>query len=214
MDSVESSLLNVTPAVIHNVRKLYGLDDQRRLDEAIKILEDWIEKQPHIVKKDFVKTCLYSINMWLGVQNENKRSLYTRQTNKNLLNCPLPYLKGYGGRFNSLHIITESKAVEILVSTVKQLISEKLGKRIQVHKNLEELYEVVPKDLLPEEYGGKLKSYYKMQAELVEELSSEKHIEYLKIMSKACTDESKRNTEKFNEEYMGMPGTFRNLTVD
>ncbi|CAH0696572.1 unnamed protein product [Spodoptera exigua] len=312
MDSVESSLLNVTPAVIHNVRKLYGLDDQRRLDEAIKILEDWIEKQPHIVKKDFAKrfletaiiTCKGSIEkakkqidflctmktmvpkffekhnlksdlktilekIWviplpqmsddyyrliliktfddelsleliqqyfqyililaeyirahdyvqgftiiIDYRDVNMFNLITRLTTPDVQPFLNVLIKGYGGRFNSLHIITESKAVEILVSTVKQLISEKLGKRIQVHKNLEELYEVVPKDLLPEEYGGKLKSYYKMQAELVEELSSEKHIEYLKIMSKACTDESKRNTEKFNEEYMGMPGTFRNLTVD
>ncbi|KAH9637789.1 hypothetical protein HF086_007818, partial [Spodoptera exigua] len=86
-------------------------------------------------------------------------------------------IEGYGARLKNVHIITESKAVELLVSTVKQFISEKI-------------------------------------AEWVDELSSEKHIDYLKMIYKACTDESKRPIEKFNEEYMGMPGSFRNLTVD
>lgn len=31
---------------------------------------------------------------------------------------------------------------------------------------------------------------------------------------KIVSDESKRHTSKFNEEYMGMPGSFRKLTVD
>lgn len=31
---------------------------------------------------------------------------------------------------------------------------------------------------------------------------------------KLVSDESKRHTAKFNEEYMGMPGSFRTLTVD
>lgn len=63
----------------------------------------------------------------------------------------------------SLHIITESKAVELLVATVRQMISEKLGNRIQVHKTIEDLHEVVNKDLLPEEFGGKQKSCEKIQ---------------------------------------------------
>lgn len=312
MGSIENPLLNITPAIVKNVRKLYGLDDQKRLDEAIKILEDWVQKQPHIIKKDFSKrfletaivSCKGSVekakkqidtlctmktmtprffvkcNLKTELQNilekvwviplpqtseDNCRVVLIKTFDNNLtpeeilqffqyvliladyvrandyvdgfiiivdyrdvnifnlitrLTTPdvHPFLniliKGYGGRMKNIHLITESKAVDIVVTTVKQFISEKLGKRILVHKNLEELYEVVPRDLLPEEYGGKLKSYHKMQAELVDEVSSEKHIEYLKMMSKACTDETKRNTEKFNEEYMGMPGSFRNLTVD
>ncbi|KAH9636996.1 hypothetical protein HF086_016278 [Spodoptera exigua] len=144
----------------------------------------------------------------------NMFKLITRMTTPDVQPFINVLTKGYGGRLKNVHIISDSKAVEVLVATVKQLISEKLGKRIQVHKNLEELHKVVPKDLLPEEFGGKQKSCEKIQAEIVDELASDRHIQYLKVMSKACTDESKRNTGKFNEEYMGMPGSFRNLTVD
>lgn len=31
---------------------------------------------------------------------------------------------------------------------------------------------------------------------------------------KLISDESKRSEMKFNEEYLGMPGSFRKLTVD
>lgn len=45
-------------------------------------------------------------------------------------------------------------------------------------------------------------------------LSSEEHVEYMKMMNKAGTDEKYRQTDKFNEQYMGTPGTFRTLNVD
>ncbi|CAH1640957.1 unnamed protein product [Spodoptera littoralis] len=312
MASTQSNLLNITPEVVHTIRKIYNLDDPKRLDEAIKILDDWIRKQPHIIKKDFDKRFLETaILTCKGSVEKAKKQIDTLCTMKTLVpkfftayslkkelkpvlskvwHIPLPQMtedycrviwikpqcddftpeellqffqyttivveyirahdyvdgfiiildyhdwnmlkliarmttpdvqpfintliKGYGGRLKNIHLITESKAVEILLATVKKLLSEKLGKRIQVHKTLEDFYKVFPRHLLPEEYGGKQNSCEKLQAALLEELSSDKHIEYLKIMSKACTDESKRPTAKFNEEYMGMPGSFRNLKVD
>lgn len=50
--------------------------------------------------------------------------------------------------------------------------------------------------------------------EWVDELSGEEHVEYMKMMNKACTNEKLRRRDKFNQEYMGMPGSFRNLSVD
>ncbi|CAH1640958.1 unnamed protein product [Spodoptera littoralis] len=312
MGSIENPLLNTTPVIINDIRKLYGLDDPKRLNETIKILEDWVQKQPHLIKKDFsqrfyetaIVTCKGSVErvkkqidllctmktmvpkffsrynvkvelqailkkVWIiplphmsddyyrlvlfktfnndltpeellqffqyililadyirnndyvhgyiliiDYRDLNLFNLITRLTSPDVQPFLNILVKGYGGRMKNLHFITDSKAIEILVSTVKQLLSEKVGQRIQVHKTLEDLYEIVPRDVLPEEYGGKQKSYYKMQAEWVDELSSKKHVEHLKMMYKAGTDESKRHTEKFNEEYMGMPGSFRNLTVD
>ncbi|KAI8442110.1 hypothetical protein MSG28_005736 [Choristoneura fumiferana] len=48
----------------------------------------------------------------------------------------------------------------------------------------------------------------------LEELSTEEHIEYMKFSQSASTDESKRTKDKFNENYIGMPGSFRTLSVD
>ncbi|XP_050552717.1 alpha-tocopherol transfer protein-like [Spodoptera frugiperda] len=310
MESIESSLLNITPEIVRNIRKIYNLDDPKRLEEAIDILEDWIQKQPHIVKKDFSRRYLeVSIISSKGSVEKAKKQIDRLCTFKTLIpklfskynlktelhtvlekswHVPLPRLtedyyriilikgfssdytpeeilqyfqatvivteyitvyvngftiivdyrglnllqlvtrmstadvqqfinaliEGYGARLKNIHIITESTAINLLVATAKQFIKEKIIKKLQIVRTLEELHNFIPKDLLPEEYGGKEKSYEKIHADWVEELSSEKHIEYLKMMSKACTDETKRPIDKFNEEYMGMPGSFRNLIVD
>ncbi|KAH9637787.1 hypothetical protein HF086_007816 [Spodoptera exigua] len=49
----ENQLLKMPPGTVQNIRKIHDLDKPERLDEAIKILDDWIQKQDHLVKKDF-----------------------------------------------------------------------------------------------------------------------------------------------------------------
>lgn len=51
----ENRLLKLPPDAIENIRKIHNLDKSERLEEAIKILEEWILKQDHIIKKDFSK---------------------------------------------------------------------------------------------------------------------------------------------------------------
>ncbi|KAJ8711048.1 hypothetical protein PYW07_008290 [Mythimna separata] len=123
-------------------------------------------------------------------------------------------IKGYSARLKKILMLTDSKAIELLVKTVKHIVSEKIGSRIHVQPNLEELHKVVPKEILPVEYGGTERSIKKLQEEWVEAISSEEHVEYMKMMNKACSDETKRQAVKFNEDYMGLPGSFRGLKVD
>lgn len=49
---------------------------------------------------------------------------------------------------------------------------------------------------------------------LMDMLSSEEYRKHRREMNSMGTDESKRRTDVFNEQYMGMPGTFRTLSVD
>ncbi|KAF9411682.1 hypothetical protein HW555_009599, partial [Spodoptera exigua] len=123
-------------------------------------------------------------------------------------------VEGYGARMKSINIVTESKAVELIINTVKQFISEKVGNRMSVQRTLEDLQNVIPKHILPVEYGGTEKSVEVLQDEMVEELSKEEYVDYVKMMFSARTEEGKRNIGKFNEEYLGMPGSFRALSVD
>ncbi|KAH9637786.1 hypothetical protein HF086_007815 [Spodoptera exigua] len=123
-------------------------------------------------------------------------------------------VEGYGARMKSINIVTESKAVELIINTVKQFISEKVGNRMSVQRTLEDLQKVIPKHILPVEYGGTEKSVEVLQDEMVEELSKEEYVDYVKMMFSARTEEGKRNIGKFNEEYLGMPGSFRALSVD
>lgn len=48
----------------------------------------------------------------------------------------------------------------------------------------------------------------------IDTLSSKEHLDYMTAANKARTDESLRKVDKFNADYLGMPGTFRTLNVD
>ncbi|KAJ8712714.1 hypothetical protein PYW08_008018 [Mythimna loreyi] len=313
MESIpENRYLKFPPGILQNIRKIYNLDKTERLEEAIKILEQWILKQDHIVKKDFGKAYLErTLISCKGSVEKSKKQIDTLCTMRTLLPkffskinvkeelaqilqiamvIPLPLviddyyrvlvvkcnnkyfttesfmqfyqyliitleyikahdyvngfigiydfrdvnlfdvitklnsvelqqylsilIKGYGARILAIHMLTESKLVDMLVKTLRQLLSEKIGNRVHVQPTLEDLHKVVPKEALPVEFGGNERSVEILHAEFVEELSSEKHLEYVKMMHAACSDETKRHEGKFNEEYMGMPGSFRCLSVD
>nr|XP_049698915.1 alpha-tocopherol transfer protein-like [Helicoverpa armigera] len=308
----KNHLLELPDGAIEHIRKLYNLDKPGRIEEAIKILEDWIQKQDHIVKKDFSKTYLEkTLISCKGSVEKSKKQIDRLCTLKTLVPkffnkyhvktelqhvldlasfTPLPkvtkdfyrviiikvsskdltaeafmqyyqyniilteYIKahdyvngfiiisdysqvnifdlmtkmntvdlqqfitilmeGYGARLKGIHLLTESKAIDLFVKTMKQFLSEKIGNRIHVHPNMDALHKIVPKEILPSDFGGAEKSIEKLNEEWIQALSSEEHVEYLKMMSNACTDETRRLAGKFNEECMGMPGSFRNLSVD
>ncbi|XP_049879561.1 uncharacterized protein LOC126376287 [Pectinophora gossypiella] len=124
------------------------------------------------------------------------------------------HMEGYGLRLKGVHILTDSHLVDAIISIAKQVVSAKIGQRIHTHKKLDTLYDYIPKELLPVEYGGKERPIMQLHADWMKIFSSEEFRQYWKDMIAIKTDESLRQTDKFNEQYMGMPGTFRTLSVD
>ncbi|KAI5631475.1 CRAL/TRIO domain-containing protein [Phthorimaea operculella] len=123
-------------------------------------------------------------------------------------------MEGMGVRVRGIHLITSSKYIEVIVNLFKSVLSAKLGGRIQVHNSLETVYDCVPKDVIPKEYGGQERTLKELQEKWIEVLSSEESMEHLRKMNESRTDESLREADIFNKEYMGMPGSFRTLSVD
>ncbi|CAH0713624.1 unnamed protein product, partial [Brenthis ino] len=123
-------------------------------------------------------------------------------------------IEGYGMRLKGLYFITPSKAIDAFVSIIKQAVSSKISQRIQVFKDMEQLHDIIPKDDLPLEYGGKELSIKELSKKLKNELSSKEFSDYFNEMREARTDELYRSEEKFNDQCLGMPGSFRRLTVD
>ncbi|XP_049879694.1 uncharacterized protein LOC126376410 [Pectinophora gossypiella] len=123
-------------------------------------------------------------------------------------------IEGHGIRVAGVHIITESKLIDALVAIAKQVLSDKLFSRVRVHKTVDTLLEVIPKEVLARELGGSERSMRDINAEWMKIFGAEEFKSYWKEMCGAKTDESLRQTDKFNDQYMGMPGTFRTLTVD
>lgn len=83
-------------------------------------------------------------------------------TDNNIISISL-LQEGYGARLKKLLILSDSKAVELFTKVIKQCVSEKIGNRIKCHRTHQDLYEEVPKEILPIEYGGNERSIETLQ---------------------------------------------------
>ncbi|EFA05232.2 alpha-tocopherol transfer protein-like [Tribolium castaneum] len=53
-----------------------------------------------------------------------------------------------------VHIVNANSFIDFAISSIKPFLNESLRNAIHVHRNVETLYDFVPRDILPEEYGG------------------------------------------------------------
>ncbi|KAG6457317.1 alpha-tocopherol transfer protein-like [Manduca sexta] len=306
-------ILEFTDDALESIRKCHNLHDPGRMEEAVDILCEWIQKQEHFLRKDFPRDYLeriiistkgslekakvrldkictmktlapkyfqdqdlrdvkhvldgfkffvlpkfapdyyrvyfvkgyakhitandfqafykYSIRFceyWMKHDYFNGFILVLDFTHKDLNilefitnNNPselhqhiVAYMKVYGARLKGIHIVTSSKLADALVSFIKPFFGAKLATRFHVYKKMDDLFETVPRDIFPIEYGGKEKSIAELHDKWFEVLNSKEHREYIKETVKAGTNESRRLINKLNDEYLGMPGTFRVLKID
>ncbi|XP_052739044.1 uncharacterized protein LOC112056859 [Bicyclus anynana] len=311
MDS-KVKIIELKPDTEEHIRKLYNFDNPGSLEDAVNILNEWVQQQPHFNKKDFnsryletaiisnkgsieraklqldkmctLRTLLphffgkYSVKTDFGNLYESVHSvmlpkltedhyrvnlikfydgewstslstnfyryniilaeyfrlhdyvnggvlvadfldanLMTIWENKNpgqLRQALSVLIHGYIVRVKGIYILADSKIIDGIVMLFKQVISSKMASRLKVLKRREDLYEFVPKALLPKDYGGEERSLKTLQDEWIDVLSSEEHLTYLNAMNAATTNESCRPKDQFSEQYAGMPGTFRYLSVD
>lgn len=66
-------------------------------------------------------------------------------------------------RIKAIHILSQSKFVDTLVSILKQVLSAKVAGRINIHKSSEDLHKYLSKDILPKDYGGEERSLKTLQ---------------------------------------------------
>ncbi|XP_050679656.1 uncharacterized protein LOC126975696 [Leptidea sinapis] len=123
-------------------------------------------------------------------------------------------MEGYGMRVLGIYYLTTSKLIDSVISLVKQALKPKVASRISVLKTYEDLYKFVDRDILPIEMGGSEKSISEIHEDWYQEFSSDDFKAYLHELEKVGTNEELRPSDKFNDEYAGMPGTFRVLNVD
>ncbi|XP_072934787.1 alpha-tocopherol transfer protein-like [Epargyreus clarus] len=304
--------LEYRPDTFISIRKQYNLDKPGEMEDAIRILREWVQKQQHFKKKDFSdfylettiiackgsverakaqldRTCTfrtllpqffgaYNVKTDMGIMFDvitavvlpkltpDLYRVYILKINKNayLIKDFMNYymysvivgeymkthdycsgfciivdftemnimdflpnlnpvqirqaltimIEGFGMRIKGMHIFTPSKLVDSFVTILKQVTSPKIANRIHSYTTLEPISNIVPLEILPSDYGGQERPLKILFEEWLDLLASKEHIEHLSDMLKAGTDESCRQTDKFNEQYAGMPGTFRLLTVD
>ncbi|XP_050353560.1 alpha-tocopherol transfer protein-like [Nymphalis io] len=122
--------------------------------------------------------------------------------------------EGYGTKIKGIHILNAPSFVDKFVFLIKQGLKEKVAKRLHVHSSYEELYKEIPKEILPKDYGGDGPSCASLAEQWKNIFKTEESKKIIEQCNKLVTDESKRSSVKFNEEYLGMPGSFRRLDVD
>ncbi|CAH2052274.1 unnamed protein product, partial [Iphiclides podalirius] len=122
------------------------------------------------------------------------------------------YIEAFGMRLKGIHILTPSKFVDAFITILKQVLSEKISKRIYVHKTIDTIYDCIPKEILPIEYGGKERSLKNLHEMWLELLSSKEHLDFLEEVRDVKTDESCRQADDFNGQYAGMPAQVRGYT--
>ncbi|KAJ0173147.1 hypothetical protein K1T71_011323 [Dendrolimus kikuchii] len=120
--------------------------------------------------------------------------------------------------FRNLNLMDVMRKINITefqqVLVILIFLIAKIAGRLHVHTNIESLHDVVDRDILPIEYGGSEYSIQQLKDDWIDVLSSDEHVEHLKMINKASTDENYRQIDKFNDLHLGTPGTFRILNVD
>ncbi|XP_023947364.2 uncharacterized protein LOC112052494 [Bicyclus anynana] len=122
--------------------------------------------------------------------------------------------EGYGMRIKGIHLISGSKALDAVVAVFKQVLSSKVAGRLYTHKSIEDVANIVDKDIVPVEYGGKEKPLIELHNKNLEVLSSSGFTAHLKEMRMAKTNENLRLSATQADQYLGMAGSFRTLSVD
>jgi len=116
-------------------------------------------------------------------------------------------------RMKGMHYINMPSFFQTLFDLFKSFMKDKLKKRLHVHKNIEAAYELIPRDIFPEEYGGhggKIK-------EIIEQTKNNalSNRQFILDEDNYFVDESKRpGKPKTMEDLFGMDGSFRKLNVD
>ncbi|CAH0713631.1 unnamed protein product, partial [Brenthis ino] len=198
--------LEGTKTKIDKLLTIRGLSPQIVANRSVEEFDDYLDKYAYIPlpKMDKEQTRVFVIKHLKENWADFDLLTYMRY-------C---FLTVYGLRIKGIHVINAPAFVDLFVSIYKKVVSEKLGSRIYIHTSYETIYDYVSKEILPEDYGGDAPSVAKLQEQWREYLKSDEGRKVVEISNNLKSDESRRNCAKFNEEYLGMPGSFTKLNVD
>ncbi|XP_014092460.1 alpha-tocopherol transfer protein-like [Bactrocera oleae] len=121
--------------------------------------------------------------------------------------------EGYPVKVKEVHVFNISPLVDTIFNFVRPFVKEKIRNRITFHSNIESLYKAVPRDLLPDEYGGKAGSVVELNQQWKKKL--EEYTPWFKEQEGKKANEALRpGSPKTSDDLFGMEGTFRQLNID
>lgn len=115
-------------------------------------------------------------------------------------------------RLSSFVVYNSSKVLENVINISKTFIPKKLSNRVQAIRGIENLHELVPKEILPKDYQGEeTMTLEEMRDQWDEELISNRDWFIQEQNLKA--DEYKRSGKPF-EKSSSLEGSFRKIAID
>ncbi|XP_059049311.1 alpha-tocopherol transfer protein-like [Achroia grisella] len=121
--------------------------------------------------------------------------------------------EAYPVKLKEVHVVNVSPLVDAVLSMVKPFLKEKIKKRIFIHHDLETLYEYVPKDILPVEFGGTSGHIDEIQKAWEKKLGEYKDW-FLAEESVIANEALRPGTPTNYDELFGIDGSFRQLSID
>lgn len=121
--------------------------------------------------------------------------------------------KGMPARVKGVHMINVPKEAVAVINLIKSFMPKKIRERMVAHSTMESLYEYVPREYLPEEYGGTNGRVQDTLDEWEKRMNSYKA--FFEEDRQYVTNEKLRVGPKMDSESIfGLDGSFRKLEVD
>ncbi|XP_037872347.1 alpha-tocopherol transfer protein-like [Bombyx mori] len=156
--------------------------------------------------------------VFIDFRNVNVMEFASNLNLADLRNIMTIAMEGYDVRVKGIHFFTSSKTIDVIVNIMKQVVSAKLGSRIHTHLTLDSLYKyITPNDILPAEYGGNEESLDDLSDKLINTFTNEDNVKFFAEMAEAGVHEALRPKDGvacFDEQSLGIAGSFRTLSVD
>nr|CAD7569530.1 unnamed protein product [Timema californicum] len=127
---------------------------------------------------------------------------------------PLDRQEGYPGIISKDHVIHVVSVTEKILAMCKPFMKKELLAKLQVHSgDMESFYKMVPKKILPKDYGGDGETMEELQRRTCEKMLE--HREWFIQDEKMRVDESKRpGKAKSAGDVFGLEGSFKKLDID
>ncbi|XP_046738741.1 retinol-binding protein pinta-like isoform X2 [Diprion similis] len=132
-----------------------------------------------------------------------------------LKKCEVAASKAYAARIKSIHLINAPPFVDRIVTMIKSVLKPKLAARVHVHAvgDLESFHRLVPKSILPKDYGGSYSTIKELSGLLRKKVDD--YRDWFLEQENVFADERLRPGPTFDEnDIFGFSGSFRKLSVD
>ncbi|CAH0595194.1 unnamed protein product [Chrysodeixis includens] len=121
--------------------------------------------------------------------------------------------EAYPVKLKEVHVVNSTPLIDTLFNIIKPFLKEKMRNRIHFHSDYKALHEYVPKELLPEEYGGTSCALNEINLAWVKKL--EEYKDWFLKQESLVANESLRPGKPTNyDELFGIDGSFRQLSID